>query len=287
MSILDEFVRVSKQVPCGTCERPDWCLVKLGAGSEPEAYICARVESRWRWGEAGWYHPVDGREPHRGKRERWVQTLGAGESLDFTRRARAASDRLIRCGAMPVVARDLGVSEVALERLWTGVEGKAIVFPMRNGKFDVIGLRKRWPDGGKSSVRGSKNGVFVASNLTAGGTLYVTEGPTDTAALLTLHLPAIGRPSCNGGIKIVDELVQTLRPNRVVIVADADQPGQDGAHGLGAAVRLRVTDVRIVVPPEPYKDAREWVEEGALARDVEDASQAVPSLGLPGLGRKR
>jgi hypothetical protein len=58
--------RVTKRRPCPVCERPDWCLF-CGDLDNPEAAICARVESPKRAGEAGWLHVLrhDGRRPDR------------------------------------------------------------------------------------------------------------------------------------------------------------------------------------------------------------------------------
>jgi 5S rRNA maturation endonuclease (ribonuclease M5) len=59
--------------------------------------------------------------------------------------------------------------------------------------------------------------------------VLICEGPSDTAALLDLGFSAVGRPSCNGGRKLLVELVQQRKPSSIVIVSDNDSPGQRGA----------------------------------------------------------
>ncbi|MCL5270575.1 MAG: hypothetical protein M1457_08515 [bacterium] len=49
--------RVSRENPCGICGKHDWCLCQPGVWA-----ICQRVESEHRWGEAGWFHRLDGNE---------------------------------------------------------------------------------------------------------------------------------------------------------------------------------------------------------------------------------
>jgi hypothetical protein len=65
---------------------------------------------------------------------------------------------------------------------------------MCDGYGEVVGIRLR-NERGKFAVRGSRQGVFVAG-VPAQKTLFVCEGPTDTAAAVDLGLFAVGRPNC-------------------------------------------------------------------------------------------
>ena len=74
-----------------------------------------------------------------------------------------------------------------------------------------------------------------------------------------------------------------MLPNEVVIVADSDQPdprgrrpGQDGADRLAATLAAYVPAVRMIVPPQPHKDARTWQNAGATTADVEARIDAAP-----------
>jgi DNA primase len=122
------------------------------------------------------------------------------------------------------------------------------------------------------SVKGGHEGLFVPSELPAGGLLLVTEGPTDCAAMLTLGFPAGGRPSCRGGVEPVCGLA---RGRPVVIVADADEPGRLGADALAIVLARLCPAVRVIRPPDGVKDARAWLQRGATARDVRAAIEAA------------
>jgi hypothetical protein len=61
----------------------------------------------------------------------------------------------------------------------------------------------------------------------------------------------------------------------VVIVADADEPGQRGATRLSDVLVCRVLAVRIVTPPAGIKDARAWLLAGATRVDVEQTIAAA------------
>jgi DNA primase len=147
---------------------------------------------------------------------------------------------------------------------------------MSNAAGDVLGIRLRLPNARKLSVKGGKEGLFIPEGIDAHGLLVIAEGPTDTAALLDLGFPAVGRPSCTGGVKLLVELVRKLKPSGVVVVADADAPGQRGAESLATALVAYCFEVRIITPPTGVKDAREWKRGGATAADVTAAIDAAP-----------
>jgi hypothetical protein len=194
--------------------------------------------------------------------------------------AKLAADfrQAVKPEALDKLAVALGVSSENLRRLGIGWSGKnrAWSFPMSNAAGDVLGIRLRLPGGCKLSIKGGKEGLFLPEGIGAGGPLLVCEGPTDTTALLDLRFSAFGRPSCMGGVKLLVELVRTHRPEGVVIVADADAPGQRGAESLATVLLAYSTSVRIIAPPSGVKDAREWKRRGATTADVQAAINAAP-----------
>ena len=135
----------------------------------------------------------------------------------------------------------------------------------------VRGIRLRATTGKKFAVVGSQEGVFrmlndltLKSEQLSSSTVYVAEGPTDTAALLQLGFTAVGRPSCTGAVGI---LVEILKQLNVVIVTDADSPGRSGARMLASKLIGLVESVKII---EPHRsDMREWVTAGATQEAVE------------------
>jgi DNA primase len=147
---------------------------------------------------------------------------------------------------------------------------------MSDAAGQVVGIRLRGDNGRKWAVPGSREGLFLPAGLTAGGRLLVCEGATDTAACLDWGFPAIGRPSCTGGVRHLVELVKRLVPTDVVVVADADAPGQRGAENLARQLVAYCPTVRVIAPSTGIKDARAWLQAGATAADVLAAIGAAP-----------
>jgi hypothetical protein len=166
------------------------------------------------------------------------------------------------------LAARLVVSSESLRRLHIGYDGRAYTFPMRDGSGQIIGIRRRLPNGKKLCVTGSTTGLFIPDSVPADGALFVAEGESDTAALLTLGLSAVGRPSCNGCTAYV---VQLTCGRGVVIVGDLDAngAGQRGAIRLARELRAVCPSVQIIAPPPGIKDARAWVRAGATRHDIE------------------
>jgi DNA primase len=133
---------------------------------------------------------------------------------------------------------------------------------MCDGKHRPIGIRLRAENGKKWAIRGSRNGLFWPEDLTGSGPLLVCEGPTDTAALLDLGYDAIGRPSCVGTIEAIVEAVRRPHRRHVIVVADADGPGMDGADCLARSLSEAGYCPKVIWPTQG-KDARAWVQAGA------------------------
>ena len=67
-----------------------------------------------------------------------------------------------------------------------------------------------------------------------------------------------------------------LRVSDIVIAADRDPPGQRGAAKL-AEVLLQYALIRVITPPEPAKDMRDWITRGCVtAADVAALIDAAP-----------
>ncbi len=286
--------RVSKRRPCPICTKNDWCLY-AGPPDSPTAAICSRIESDRRAGDAGWLHRLrdetDRRRPTR-QSARVVPIAKPEERpiLDF-----GAFARQCHVAALPLalaqLAGSLGLSVESLRRLLVGWSPKhgAWTFAMSNAAGHVTGIRLRFRDGRKLSVRGGKEGLFVPADLGGAQQILIAEGPTDTAALLDLGFVAVGRPSCTGGVKLLVDLVRKQQPREVVVVADQDAPGQRGAETLASAILTYLPGVKIVMPPDGIKDARAWRRAGATGVDVEAVIAAAPvcrlSIGVQQHGR--
>ena len=113
---------------------------------------------------------------------------------------------------------------------------------MRDERMAIVGIRLRNAYGEKWAVTGGRNALFVPS-APVQKRCYICEGPTDTAALLSLGLFAIGRPSCNEGAAMLAALLPRLGVREAVIAGDHDQDktrpdGSTYNPGVDGSVRL-------------------------------------------------
>ena len=204
------------------------------------------------------------------------------------------------------LAEQLRVSAEVLEQLgigwrWGDVDrGKDLhdgdwIYPMRDGSGQVVGVHRRlakpfMKDGkpvSKLMVQGSKLGlVYSPEHWSQGiGPILCPEGMSDTAALMTMGLGAVGRPSDRAG---ADDLAQLLaatdRPILVVgendMKPDGRWPGREGAIATAAKVAEGLQrDVMWAMVPEPAKDAREWMASAvASGMTAEDAGTQLVAL---------
>lgn len=251
------WLRVNRHNPCQICGRPDWCMVS----KDGTAAICPRVEAGCvkYLGEKG---------------AGYLHRLGERRVPLVYEKTRHESGKVVDCAAIHATysvhvsdgAAALGLLMGSLHRLdCRAARERVLAFPMQDGAGKIVGIRYRHHDGRKWSETGGHNGLFVPTDLWAETTLLVCEGPTDTAAMLGLGFDSIGRPSCTGAVEWTQ---QVCRGRRVVIVADSDGPGRDGAAKLADALWICCRWVRIISPPY-MKDAREWVRNGATREEVE------------------
>jgi len=259
-----EWIRVTRHRPCPICQKPDWC----GVSADGEVACCMRVQSDRPARNGGWLHRLTDAPPlppprvYVPKAKPLCPTDWMAVLERYRRDTRAADLRRLAAG--------LGVSSESLGRLgvcWAAPH-RAWAFPMADPARHIIGIRLRAEDGRKWAVAGSHNGLFWPDDLAGGGPLLVCEGPTDTAAMLGLGYDAIGRPSCTGAVDMVIEVVRRLRCRDVVMVADADGPGIDGANRLAEALTAANRRPKVIRPLEG-KDARVWVRAGATRAVVD------------------
>ena len=260
-----DWVRVTRQRPCAICGKADWC----GVSADGRVACCMRVRSNRPTRNGGWLHRIAD-APHTRSRPPVPPPRAAAQcSIDWAAMLRQF-ERDTPTAEVERLAADLGVSPGSLRRLgiaWAAPH-RAWAFPMCNAQRETIGIRLRAESAKKWAVAGSHNGLFWPEGLAGAGPLLVCEGPTDTAAMLDLGYDAIGRPSCTGGVDMVIEVVRTLRRRDVVVVADADGPGIDGADRLARALTEAGRRPKVIRPREG-KDARAWVRSGATRAVVD------------------
>lgn len=271
------WTRVRPGKPCPICHHTHWCSLS----TDGEAAICMRVQD----GSARTIELDHGTG--------YLHELGANNASPpppaYTpppppRRTHLDYDRILArwhaaTQAIELVrfAIELRVSDRAIRRLGTVYcpERRAWAFPMHDERRRVVGIRLRAANGQKFALPGSQAGAFIPTEIDSRSMLLICEGPTDTAAALTLGFPAIGRPSCTGAAAIITELLAAGRRRDVVIVADADTPGRRGANALADRLLGICRGVKVVVAT-PHKDLRAWLAAGAthdaVAARIENAN---------------
>ena len=262
---------VSRREPCPVCHKPDWCTIS----NDGAMCVCRRVESDHpaRSG-VGWIHRlgVDNRCRCRMESKTSILHLDTTPTPDFAA-IHAAFDGHpdMQEGLAFGLGLD-GASFAALDVRYDAAK-ECMSFPMRNPQGEITGLRYRHlATGRKWSEKGSRDGLFMSRNPERTEHLVITEGPTDTAAALSLGLNAVGRSSCLSGVSLIRDLVHARQIRRVTIVADHDRPGMDGAHRLAAALPVLS---RILVPPEGIKDMRDWYRQGLTRTQFDEAANAI------------
>lgn len=272
------WLRVTRKEPCPLCEKPSWCC----RTDDGQLVLCMRVESNRPGRSGGWLHRIGDQKqawappPPRPKPLLSV-SLDNAEALMDNWRHKTDPARI------SAHASQLGVSTASLTALgaaWAH-SYSAWAFPMRDGAGRTVGIRLRAEDGRKWAVRGSREGLFYPERVPSDHVAVVCEGPTDTAAAITMGLWAVGRPSCAGGVDQFRAMCQRLLITHVVVVGDNDRPKQrpDGSMyspGLdGAETLIRSCGLPAKLVMLGAKDFREWWRLGKDLPDFVSLSKSV------------
>lgn len=181
---------------------------------------------------------------------------------------------------MEAWAKKLGVHWVGMDWVEMGwsKKDKACTFPMRDAAGHVIGYRLRNGQGDKWAVEGSRNGLFYPVEIqfyTNSPFWMICEGPTDTAAMVSLGFPTVGRPNtfaCFDQMRLL--FAKWKHP--AVIVADTGNEGLASAAKLANLLTAVCPWVK-VIKPKSGKDARQWVAQGATTAIVEQTIKETPA----------
>ncbi|MCA9311172.1 MAG: hypothetical protein KDA21_08200, partial [Phycisphaerales bacterium] len=162
------------------------------------------------------------------------------------------------------LTRDLGVTAAALRRIQVGWNGKSYTFPERDGAGAVIGIATRDMTGKKRTAKGSRRGLVIPLGFAElPDPVVVAEGPTDVAALLTMGITAVGRPSARAGCTALSE---ALKDRTVIFMGENDRkadgrwPGREGAEAVACKLsEVWKQPVTWALPPEGAKDVRDFL----------------------------
>jgi hypothetical protein len=276
--IRSEWVPASVVSPCPVCGKPDNCKVSRSG----EVAWCGRVSAgSIRENGGGQYLHVLSEGPQRSGYVHPSHLVPPVVPFDQSLLERASKEP-----KLAELATILGVSVVALQDLGVGHLYSGAwcwSFPERAAAGDVIGVNRRYLDGKKKSM--GRRGLTYADGWDRGGPILLPEGGSDAAALLTMGLSVIGRPSNLGGVDMLAELLAAVPHDRlIVVVAEDDRlktgeprklpsdhpedcpgcgqcwPGRYGAERTAAGLSERLgRPVCWSLPPGGAKDAREWL----------------------------
>lgn len=194
-------------------------------------------------------------------------------SEDWAARATAYKDDL-DSSQLKRLAKNLGLAENSLLAIHIGwctakwQEG-LYTFPEFNAKGKVIGISTRAMDGTKKVMPGSNRGLYLPMGwYKRPGPILVPEGATDTAALTTMGLAAVGRPSAKVGVKLLAQLLAALPADREIIILgemdakpDGSWTGRDAARAVAEQLASQLRrDVKHALPPPGAKDVRAWLQ---------------------------
>jgi hypothetical protein len=255
--------RVDRQHPCKVCGKTDWCTYT----TDGRIAKCPRVsDGAVKYTDGGYVHIVDASVPAKRYSYEPAPLPQRDEKLALLQRAMMAS---MTPTILSSWATRLGVSAESLRMLGAGVHRPDVLaFPMVRHGVGLVGIRYRADSGRKWAQTGSKAGLFMPLRWQCDRSrlVMVCEGPTDTAAMLSLGFQCIGRPSAMGQERMVWEALANAR--HVVVWADDDESGV-GYHGAEELVLRKPKEVesaRIITPPS--KDVREWITGGADRHEV-------------------
>lgn len=267
-SLLSEYAKATEAHPCPKCGHPDWCLIHLSG----RKCICQRVQSGKRRRDAGWLHYLG------------PDAVATDKLAKVQEKPRVSTERLQdylcvlhgndNAKMLEKHAKYLGLPARSIVdmRVTYDTDLAALAFPMFNEDLHVTGVRYRRRDCSKFSFKGGREGVFLSRWFVPSRLVFVTEGPTDAAAVIATGLiNVIGKPNCTGGNQIIGRLLDNDLGTPVIMVADPDEPGKAG--GLNLANSLP-NFCAVVCPP---KDIRDVVSKAELTSEIGNAILDVAS----------
>ena len=160
------------------------------------------------------------------------------------------------------LAKEFNVNVPLLKTWQVGYDGSSFCIPM----YDMTGIRgiqRRFPDGYKCCVEGSRLGYFMRTDMWREELdfIFMCEGFSDTIAVNSLGFVSIGRPNCSFLKGITDLILgfeyEELLPH-FVIIPDNDKVGIDGANALAKEIKY-YADVSIF-KFDGARDIREYIK---------------------------
>jgi putative DNA primase/helicase len=152
--------------------------------------------------------------------------------------------------------------------------------------FQVVRLepksfRQRRPDGQGGwiwNLSGTRRVLYRLPEVLNAKSVLVCEGEKDCDTARGLGLVATSNPG--GAGKWREEYGESLRGKRVVVIADADEPGRTHAQQVAISLHLRAESMKVLELPGA-KDLSEWVGRGGTRETLLETIRNAPEWKPP------
>ncbi len=279
-----EWTQASKSTPCPVCEKTDYC----SQSPDSEVVYCMRIESdraKESGAGLGWLHFLtDDNEQPKNFIPRAAK-VKPSPKIDWDKRVTAMFTCKQSERTRKQLSIALGVSVESLEKLRIGygtMNGSPYSsWPERLPSGKYCGVVTRFQrDGAKRMVKHSKHGLYYCDGWDEGNkAILLPEGGSDTAALITLGVSAIGRFSATGGTALLAAMLAKTK-RRVIVLGERDfkegaceqphccpmcRPGEFGARTVAKRLATAIDPKkkgRVIwaFPAEGFKDVRDWLQ---------------------------
>lgn len=164
------------------------------------------------------------------------------------------------------LAKELNVSIKSLDGWLIGYDGNAFTIPMFREDLPeyyreqgYCGIQRRFPDGSKRCVTGSRLGwMYAYEHICSDGYLFICEGFSDGISVYDLGLNVMARPHCRHTEGIEEYFADILNDiDTVIIIPDNDVVGIEGAKKLYSIISWEF-DCE-VFSFDGAKDVREYI----------------------------
>ena len=175
------------------------------------------------------------------------------------------------------LAKELNISTKSLDDWLIGYDGDSFTIPMfredlpeYNRERGFCGIQRRFPDGSKRCVTGSRLGLMCPHGHIGDYFIFICEGFSDGISVWDLGLQSIARPHCryvDGIREFLGEIIGSVE--RIIIIPDNDTVGREGAEQLQDVLDgLCYEDVEwgdyvvdiTIFPLDGAKDIREYIK---------------------------
>ncbi len=235
--------------------------------------ICPRVKSNVKL-KCGYLHKVW--DNNLTTKNRKLGKHRSNTCINWTGIARQYYRKSYKRQQMDDLGIRLDIPGDVLRSTWrVGWDGEAFTIPCYNGFGEMNGIMRRFPDKHKVWVARSRNGLFIPKLKSWRGNLFICEGWTDAAAMVSTGFRAIGRANCQTGLDYIKDLLARHKDIRQVIVVGDNNPdnvhgnvGKDGALVLAKQLRRPNFSTGTLQPPSTVVDFWAWFDSGCTKETV-------------------